>query len=331
MSNLELVDSYSRKIGSLRVSLTDRCNMRCKYCLPEHPDFMESSKLLTPTEIIRMVNIFAKLGVTKVRLTGGEPLLRSEIVQIVEKIRKIAGIKQVTLTTNGLLLAKYAKGLKEAGLDNINISLDTLDPEKFAQITGRKNHAEVLDAIMLMKKLEIPTKVNCVSFQGVNIDELFDFVNFSHENEMPIRFIEFMPFAGNSWSKEKYVSNEILKNSLLERYELTPIQQEKSSTSTLFEVKGTKAKIGFISSVSNTFCATCNRVRLTADGNIRPCLHHAFEVPLRYLLRNEEISDERIVEEIVMAIKQKSGGHSEFRDISFNLPTLDRSMTGIGG
>ncbi|MPQ30929.1 GTP 3',8-cyclase MoaA [Clostridium estertheticum] len=282
-------DSHGRNINYLRISVTDRCNLRCIYCMPEQGiKKLEHVDILRFEEIFKIVKVSEKLGINKVRYTGGEPLVMKDIDKLIYETSKLQGIKDISITTNGILLADMASDLKKAGLKRVNISLDTLDDVKFKSITRIGNLDKVMKSIDRCLTLGLkPVKINTVLMRGFNDTEFEDFLNLTREMPIEIRFIELMPIGEGIkiYDKSKISFMEILKN----HPELTQIENEKSSTAQMYKIKGAKGKIGFISPVSCKFCADCNKIRLTSTGTIKPCLHSKEEINLKQYLNNEEM------------------------------------------
>ncbi|MCB2307134.1 GTP 3',8-cyclase MoaA [Clostridium estertheticum] len=282
-------DSHGRNINYLRISVTDRCNLRCIYCMPEQGiKKLEHVDILRFEEIFKIVKVSEKLGINKVRYTGGEPLVMKDIDKLIYETSKLQGIEDIAITTNGILLADMASDLKKAGLKRVNISLDTLDDVKFKSITRIGNLAKVMKSIDRCLTLGLkPVKINTVLMRGFNDTEFEDFLNLTREMPIEIRFIELMPIGEGIkiYDKSKISFMEILKN----HPELIQIENEKSSTAQMYKVKGAKGKIGFISPVSCKFCADCNKIRLTSTGTIKPCLHSKEEINLKQYLNNEEM------------------------------------------
>ncbi|MCB2339938.1 GTP 3',8-cyclase MoaA [Clostridium estertheticum] len=282
-------DSHGRNINYLRISVTDRCNLRCIYCMPEQGiKKLEHVDILRFEEIFKIVKVSEKLGINKVRYTGGEPLVMKDIDKLIYETSKLQGIEDISITTNGILLADMASDLKKAGLKRVNISLDTLDDVKFKSITRIGNLDKVMKSIDRCLTLGLkPVKINTVLMRGFNDTEFEDFLNLTREMPIEIRFIELMPIGEGIkiYDKSKISFMEILKN----HPELTQIENEKSSTAQMYQIKGAKGKIGFISPVSCKFCADCNKIRLTSTGTIKPCLHSKEEINLKQYLNNEEM------------------------------------------
>ncbi|XP_031839694.1 molybdenum cofactor synthesis 1 isoform X2 [Nomia melanderi] len=308
-----LTDSFGRHHTYLRISVTERCNLRCLYCMPaEGVTLTKGDGILKTEEIIKIADLFVKEGVRKIRLTGGEPTVRKDIVDIIAGLKQLPGLKQVALTTNGLTLTRQLPSLQRAGLDAINISLDTLKEDRFEQFTRRKGWPRVMAAIDLAVQLGYnPVKVNCVMMNGFNDDELVDFVNLTKDRPIDVRFIEYMPFQGNKWNENRMVSFDTMKRIIRDVYpDLQRLPNDYNDTSKAYQVPGFVGQVGFITSMSNHFCASCNRLRITADGNLKVCLFEGKgEVSLRDALRNGA-SDESLKEMIGIAVRRKKKQHA---------------------
>ena len=270
-------DQFEREITYLRVSVTDLCNLRCRYCMPEGVCQKRHEDILSFEEIAEIVTAAAELGVRKVRVTGGEPLVRKGCVELCRQIAAIPGIQEVDMTTNGLLLERYARDLKNAGVDRVNISLDTMDPDKYRYITGGGVLEQALSGIRAAFDADLrPVKLNTVLIGGFNDDEIGAFVELTRTAPLELRFIELMPMGGN-FGESAYLPGE----TVLERVpELEPLP-ESGGVARLYRLPGGKGTVGLISPLSRHFCGTCNRLRLTSEGNIKPCLHSALEIPVR--------------------------------------------------
>ncbi|XP_030355029.1 molybdenum cofactor biosynthesis protein 1 isoform X2 [Strigops habroptila] len=308
-----LTDSFGRQHNYLRISLTEKCNLRCQYCMPEEGvQLTPKSDLLTTREIITLAKLFVKEGVEKIRLTGGEPLIRPDVVDIVGQLHKLEGLKTIAVTTNGINLTRLLPRLKEAGLNAINISLDTLVPAKFEFIVRRKGFHKVMEGIHKATELGYrPVKVNCVVMRGFNEDELLGFVDFTKDLPLDVRFIEYMPFDGNKWNFKKMVSYKEMLDTIKQQWpELEKLPCEASSTAKSYKVPHFQGQISFITSMSEHFCGSCNRLRITADGNLKVCLFGNSEVSLRDHLRSGA-SEEELVQVIGAAVGRKKKQHAE--------------------
>jgi GTP 3',8-cyclase len=347
-----LIDSHGRILRDLRVSITDRCNFRCMYCLPEteaaanfyrgrwgqggfHPEpinrqWVPRTNILSFEEIERVVRIAISLGIRKVRLTGGEPLLRQDLDLLVRKIAAIGGLEDLALTTNGFHFQQKGQALRDAGLRRISFSLDSLDRENFRKMTGRDALPQVLESIQLAQALGLqPVKVNAVVIREVNDHEIEALAQFAIDHALALRFIEFMPLdSGRAWMKELVVPGKEILRRLGAAFSLEPIVSEnKSETAKRWRVHGSQAEIGIIAPVSEPFCGHCNRVRLTADGKIRTCLFSATEHDLRSRLRRGD-SDEQIANYCKAVVWEKEAGH---RIGQPDFTPASRSMSCIGG
>lgn len=327
-----LIDSFGRVHTNLRISVTDRCNIRCFYCMPAgNVQFMNRKELLTFEEIERFVRIGVGLGLNKVRLTGGEPLVRKDLHVLVRKLSSIPEIHDIGITTNGILLAEQAAELKEAGLSRINISLDALNPKKFEEITRRTGYEKVLEGIEAAKRVGFdPIKINTVSIRGMTEEEIVPFGQLARESGVEVRFIEFMPLdADNAWEREKVLfAHEIIERLSNEIVPLLPVgEQDEHAPASEFEFSDGVGRISFIASVSRPFCRNCDRFRITADGKLRNCLFSTEETDVKSLLRGG-VADEEIAEAIRASVAAKKEGH-EINTAKFIQP--DRPMYSIGG
>ena len=346
-----LADSHGRILRDLRVSITDRCNFRCLYCLPETeaaqnfyrghwahlPDskpivqqWVHKSALLSFEEIERLVRVAAGFGIQKIRLTGGEPLLRHDLEQLVARIAKIPGIEDLAMTTNGFLFPQKARALRAAGLHRVSFSLDSLDRDNFKKITGRDGLAEVLESIRLAQELGFsPVKVNAVVIRDINDRELELLAAFAREKNVSFRFIEFMPLdSARAWQKEMVVSGKEILERLRAKFDLEPVVSDNPhSTSKRWKFSDGRGEIGIIAPVSEPFCGHCNRIRLTADGKIRTCLFSIAEHDSRPLLRGGK-SDDELGDWLKGVVWQKEARH-HIGEPEFVPPP--RSMSCIGG
>lgn len=281
-----MIDNYNRQINYLRVSVTDKCNLRCRYCMPEEGvPHREHKDMMTVDETFMAIKAAAELGISKIRITGGEPLVKRGIINLCREVAEIPGINEVCMTTNGILLPQMAEDLRAAGVDRLNISLDTLDPEKFHYITRVGNLQDVLDGMKAAEEVGFEnTKINCVLMGGFNDDEIEDFVNLTREKPIEVRFIELMPIGGGiDFDKQQFVSCE----EVLRRVpELEPMNLE-DGVAKLYKIPGAPGRVGLIRPISCEFCEGCNKIRLTADGKIKPCLHSDQEIPLKGLMQEE--------------------------------------------
>eukprot|EP01117_Protostelium_nocturnum_P010501 TRINITY_DN3781_c1_g1_i1.p1 TRINITY_DN3781_c1_g1~~TRINITY_DN3781_c1_g1_i1.p1 ORF type:complete len:386 (-),score=156.68 TRINITY_DN3781_c1_g1_i1:189-1346(-) len=330
-----LVDKFDRKHNYLRISLTERCNLRCKYCMPENGiDLSPNSSILNQDEIVKLASLFVESGVDKIRLTGGEPLVRKDILDICKRIGSLEGLKDLGMTTNGINLPRKIEELKASGVNLLNISLDTLQKHKFELITRRLGFERVWESIQLALKMGFdPLKVNVVVMKGINDEEVLDFVELTRDNNMEIRFIEYMPFGGNNWKDEKMIPYQALVDEIKKRhsgFNRIPEEETKSETSKLWKVPGYAGRIGFITSMSQHFCGSCNRLRITADGNLKVCLFGEQEVSLRDLMRGGA-NDEELKRVIGMAVQKKEKAHGGMVDMYDIAKGKNRPMILIGG
>jgi cyclic pyranopterin phosphate synthase len=327
----QLVDSFGRRHNNLRISVTDRCNIRCVYCMPEQVEFLPRAQLLSFEEIVRLVRIAVPLGIDKVRLTGGEPLVRRDLPTLIEKLASIPGLKDVGLTTNGILLAPVARILRAAGLERINISLDTMDPGRFAQLTRRPGFEQVIEGILAAKDAGFdPVKINAVAIRGFSEDDIVPLGQFARRHRLELRFIEYMPLdAGHLWEREKVLfAADILDRLTLGIGPLTPAaDQDPRAPAVDYDYADGGGRVGFIASISRPFCLSCNRLRLTSDGKLRNCLFSLEETDVRSLLRGGA-TDGEIAAAIRGCVASKWEGH-EINTSRFIQP--ERLMHSIGG
>ncbi len=331
-SSISLKDSYGRTIRDLRISITDRCNFRCFYCMPkEAMEWQPKTEILSYEEIIALTEIFVSLGVTKLRVTGGEPMVRRDIESLIARLAGIEGIEDLAMTTNAHFLRGRAQGLKDAGLQRITVSLDSLTPERFALLTGRNELKQVLDGIDAVIEAGLhPVKVNCVAIRGINDDQAVKFAEFAREKGVHVRFIEFMPLDnGKIWRREMVVPGEELRQRIHAIYPIERVKSENlSETARRWRfTDGAPGEIGFINPVTQPFCGHCSRIRLTADGMIRTCLFSTVEHNIKRLLRSGATRDE-LVEFIVATVEKKEDRH-HINDPEFVQPL--RTMSCIGG
>ncbi|MDD7408184.1 MAG: GTP 3',8-cyclase MoaA [Anaerovoracaceae bacterium] len=321
-----MIDNFGREINYLRISVTDRCNLRCRYCMPAEGcvNLIPHSEILSFEEILRLTEAAASIGIGKIRLTGGEPLVRHSIVDLIRRMNQIDGINEIDITTNGVLLADMAEDLKEAGVRRVNISLDTFDADKYRMITRGGDINRVLKGIEAAERVGLtPIKINCVALKGFNDDEFDDFVNLTREKDLRVRFIELMPIGHNDLGGDYgFISNQ----ELLARFpELEPCGPQKFSVADEYRLPGAAGTVGFISALSHHFCAECNKLRLTSDGKIKPCLHSNEEIDVKTVLRNG--TDEDVRNLLIESVGHKVAHHM----LNEGAGPIDRDMNKIGG
>ena len=307
-----LIDDFGRRVRYVRISVTDRCDFRCVYCMSEEMTFLPRAQVLTLEELALVARAFTELGVEKVRLTGGEPLVRRDIDQLVEQIGALPGLKDFAMTTNGASLPKYAKRLREAGMTRLNISLDSLDPERFRQLTRTGDLARVIDGIRAAREAGFErTKLNAVILKGRNDDEVIDLVTFARDEGLDISFIEEMPLGDVSDHRrdETYCSSDEVQALIETRYPLTPTTESTLGPSRYFRMADSDSRVGFISPHSHNFCSTCNRVRVTVEGRLLLCLGNEHSVDLRRVLRAHPGDIEPLKRAIVAAMPLKPERH----------------------
>ncbi len=326
-----LIDRFGRVHNNLRISVTDRCNIRCVYCMPENVEFLPKTSLLSFEEIAQFVRASTRVGINKIRLTGGEPLVRRNLPVLVEQLANIPGIKDVGLTTNGILLAPMAQALWDAGLRRINISLDTLDADRFLELTRRTGLEQVIEGILAAKAAGFdPVKINAVAIKGVTEPDVVPLGEFCRKHGLELRFIEYMPLdAGNLWERDKVLyAHEILDLLTQGIGPLAPAADHDPKAPALdYDYVDGGGRVGMIASVSRPFCMSCNRVRLTADGKLRNCLFALDETDVRTLIR-AGASDDELVRALCESVAAKWEGH-EINTARFIKP--ERLMHSIGG
>jgi len=338
-----LEDSFGRFHDYLRISLTEKCNLRCKYCMPEEGvPLSPSDTMLTTPEIVRLASFFVGEGVTKIRLTGGEPTVRRDILELMAEFGalKKQGLERIGITTNGITLHKQLHRLLEGGLDGINMSLDTLHEKKFLFITRRNGFKHAQKSLQMAQEAKDDPlsglrtlKINCVVMRGLNEEEVADFVALTEHSSIDVRFIEYMPFDGNQWKDSKFVSYAEMLEGIKARFpsfERTPESDKPNDTSKAWKVPGFKGTVGFITSMSQHFCGSCNRLRITADGNIKSCLFGSEEVSLRDMLRGGA-SDEEVARVAHAAVWRKHFAHGGKGGMHGIAASPDRPMIRIGG
>ncbi len=325
-----LIDGFQRAHDYLRISLTDNCNLRCNYCMPlDKHDFTAPAKLMQAGEIHAIAKIFTELGIKKIRLTGGEPLIRKDAAEIIESLASLP--VELTLSSNGILADRFINCFKQAGVKSLNISLDSLHADKFERITHRNCFDIVLSNIHLLLQENFHVKVNVVVMKGVNEHEILDFVNLTREFPLHIRFIEFMPFTGNKWSSDQLFTHQEILNKLSTEFDYIKLKDGKHDTTKKFKVIGFEGTFALISTITEPFCSGCNRLRLTADGRMKNCLFSRGETNLLSAFRQGQ--DIRpLIRENVLAKKAERGGQF-LESYGTNDPAsiVNRSMVAIGG
>jgi cyclic pyranopterin phosphate synthase len=324
------IDRFGRNIHYLRISLTDHCNLRCVYCMPEDMTFRPSAQLMQDDELLLLARLFAGLGFDKIRLTGGEPTVRAHVVDLVAAIARLPGVNSLSMTTNGVLLGKLARPLKEAGLQRVNVSLDTLNPDKFRRLTRWGSFDQVWQGIQEAEQAGLtPVKLNAVIVRGYNEGDVVDLARLTRDHNWQIRFIEMMPFAGATEFQQQQVvkASEMIARIEAELGRLTPVNEgQLDGEARIYHLDGAQGELGFISSVSLPFCASCTRARLTADGRLRLCLLRDKEVDLLTPLR-QGASLEDLRQLLLDGIWQKPWGHG----LAEGEVALNRVMSEIGG
>lgn len=327
-----LVDNFGREITYLRMSVTDRCDLRCVYCMAEDMTFLPRSEVLSIEELTELGRTFVAMGVRKLRITGGEPLIRKGIITLMQNLGALDGLDELCLTTNGTHLAQHAQALKDAGVDRINISLDTLSPERFRSLTRFGDVNSVLEGIAAAQAVGFTRiKLNCVALKNRNADEVDSLVGFALERGLDISFIEEMPLGAitEHGRAEEFVSSSELRRIIERRYPLTPSDEDSGGPARYWRHAGYDSRIGFISPHSNNFCASCNRVRLTATGNLLLCLGQEHSRDLRAVIRDPDLDEAKLHEAIVAAIAIKPKEHTF--DVAADEPQIVRFMNTTGG
>jgi len=328
---IQLIDSYNRHINYLRISITDRCNLRCIYCMPkEGISLIGHDDILSYEELLRIACIAVKKGITKIRITGGEPLARKGVVQFVSALSGIQGIQDLSMTTNGILLSPAAQPLRSAGLKRLNISLDSLNPDKYTMITRGGDINQIIAGIKSAQEAGFsPIKINVVVIRGINDDEITSFAKLSMEKNLQVRFIEYMPVGmENGWEKERFVSADEIRQSIKTIGPLLELPSDNGSgPAQMYTIEGAQGRLGFITALSDHFCATCNRLRLTPDGKLRTCLFSDAEVDLKTKMR-QGCSDDALADIINEAILSKPRKHHATEQV---FKKCIRGMSAIGG
>ena len=327
-----LFDNHGRPINYLRLAVTDRCNLRCFYCMPEEGiKYLPKKELFTFEEIERLVVLLAQMGITKVRLTGGEPFVRNDLMQLIRRIVEIDGIKDVHITTNGILTSPHVAELKSLGIASVNLSLDTLDRERFKRIARRDEFIKTWETFEQLMASDIPVKINAVVMEGQNIEDILPLVELTRNRNVSVRFIEEMPFngEGSHYASLNWTHKKILEHIQKEYPNIDKVRDEENSTAYHYQVPGFKGNVGIIAAFSRTFCGTCNRIRVTAQGVLKTCLYDDGVLNIRDLMRNG-LSDQAIKAQLQNAFthRAKDGFEAEKKR---KLHTVSESMSTIGG
>ena len=328
-----LIDNHGRPISYLRLAVTDRCNLRCFYCMPEDGiKYLPKNELLTYEEMERLVILLVKMGINKLRITGGEPFVRQDLIKFIENLSNINGLKQIAITTNGVLTLPYLKTLKELGVRKINLSLDSIDKNRFHKITRRDEFNTVMKTLEQLLINGFDVKINCVVMQEENIEDIIPLLNLMKENSLGVRFIEEMPFNGEGsrytnliWSHTKILEHisEIHPN-------YYKVESEQTSTSVNYKIPGYKGSFGIIPAFSRTFCGSCNRIRITAQGSLKTCLYDDGVLDLKHLLRSG-YSDIMITEKLINVFSHRSENGFEAESHRLGSKPITESMSTIGG
>ena len=337
LENSNLIDPFNRHITYLRLSVTDRCDLRCTYCMPEKMTFLNKKEVLSFEEMYKLCSGFIQLGIKKIRITGGEPLVRKGIMDFFEMLSPhlSSQLEELTLTTNGTQLNKYASQLYANGVRRINISLDTLDPKKFKNITRIGSLQDVLLGIEAAKDAKLKIKINCVALKNINDDEVDEFINWCVKKDFDLTFIETMPMGdiGNETRLNHFLSLDELKKSISSKFELEAISFSSGGPAKYSRMKGSDIKLGFITPLSHNFCSSCNRIRVDATGVLHQCLGQSNSLDFRKILRDPGTTDADLLENIRKSIKQKPEKHSFAYDLSQERieGKIDRHMSLTGG
>ncbi|MBI4430604.1 MAG: GTP 3',8-cyclase MoaA [Candidatus Omnitrophica bacterium] len=332
-----LIDSYGRRITYLRISLTDRCNFRCFYCTPANGfSLLPKSEILTRAEIVRFVRVISRLGVCRIRLTGGEPLLREDILDIVRDIKVLGTVSDLSITTNGSLLAPMAKPLKAAGLDRLNVSLDSVDANRFLEITGSNAYRHVREGIRLALEEGFSVKLNMVVLRSVSEEEIAELVRLAERFQLEVRFLEFMPLCGSNWRIDQFVPIREIRELVERNFQVFLLPPSDDTVAQVYKIAHGRGSVGFIASVTESFCGRCSRIRLSSDGKIFPCLFSNIHISIKELLRNGA-GDGEVAEKIRDAVWMKPEGNA-FRHGFFDHGQAEMYQTeasplirGIGG
>ena len=337
LENSNLIDPFNRHITYLRLSVTDRCDLRCTYCMPEKMTFLNKKEVLSFEEMYKLCSGFIQLGIKKIRITGGEPLVRKGIMDFFEMLSPhlSSQLEELTLTTNGTQLNKYASQLYANGVRRVNISLDTLDPKKFRNITRIGSLQDVLLGIDAAKDANLKIKINCVALKNINDDEVDEFINWCVKKDFDLTFIETMPMGdiGNENRLNHFLSLDELKKSISSKFEIEDISFSSGGPAKYSRIKGSDIKLGFITPLSHNFCSSCNRIRVDATGVLHQCLGQSSSLDFRKILRDPAATDTDLLENIRKSIKQKPEKHSFAYDLSQERieGKIDRHMSLTGG
>ena len=328
-----LFDNHGRQINYVRIAVTDRCNLRCFYCMPEEGiKYLPKNDLLTFEEIERLVSILAKIGVDKVRFTGGEPFVRQDFMKLVRKVSDIDGINSIHLTTNGVLTAPYIDELINVGVKSVNLSLDTLNKERFKTITRRDEYDNVMNTLSLLIQSKIKVKINAVVMDNKNIDDIIPLAEFTKSNPVSVRFIEEMPFngEGSHYPVLKWTHKKIIDHIKGAYPEIEKLEDEPNSTSYNYRIKGHAGDVGVIAAFSRTFCGTCNRIRITAQGTLKTCLYDDGVLNIRDIMRSGANNTE-LKQSLMAAFNNRSKDGFEAEKKRINGAAVTESMSTIGG
>ncbi len=325
----ELIDGYGRTINYLRLAVTDRCNLRCRYCMPEGGiSSGQADDLLSFEEFIRLVEVAASCGISKLRFTGGEPFVRKDFIHLLETVHALPGIEAIHVTSNGVAVAEHVSRLRELGIAGFNLSLDSLDPTRFTHITRRNALAPVKDTLNRLVKAEIPLKINVVVQQGINTDEIANLALLTKSRPLTVRFIEQMPFNGDGTPVSSLWDSQYIFNELRKHYPSIKRSLHDSGTAKLYTIPGFTGTIGIIGAYSRQFCRNCNKIRITPQGLLKTCLYDNGTLSLRTLLRDRSITDSDLVEALVQAVEEKPENGYRAEEISQG---GHASMASIGG
>jgi molybdenum cofactor biosynthesis protein A len=332
MAGTTLYDNHGRPINYLRLAVTDRCNLRCFYCMPEEGiKYLPKKDLLTFEEIERLVTLMTSMGISKIRLTGGEPFVRTDLMKLIRKISSIEGVKDIHLTTNGILTRPHISELKSLGIASINLSLDTLNKERFKLITRRDEFENTWETFQLLLKHEIPVKINTVVMENKNIEDIVSMVELTKYHPISVRFIEEMPFngEGNHYAKLTWTHKEIIDHIKLFYPTIQKVKDAENSTAYHYQIPGYTGNIGIIAAFTRSFCGTCNRIRITAQGVLKTCLYDAGVLNIKELMRSGK-SDEGIRTELLKAFGNRPKDGFEAEEKRMGSPVIE-SMSTIGG